>query len=99
MTFSRRRIAAFILVASVAACETAADFDAIRRVPEEVQKANFAECAHEKGSTHWLRPNKIKSRDGLMYIAGSDGSGYTVGEAHGMNLCAWAKSEQDAASN
>ncbi|SLN55669.1 hypothetical protein ROA7450_02869 [Roseovarius albus] len=88
-----------MLVASVAACEAAADFDAIRTVPEEVQKAAFAECAQEKGSTHWLRLNKVKSRDGLLYIAGSDGSGYTVGEAHGMNLCAWAKSEQYAASN
>ena len=100
MAFVLRLLTILVIATSLAACEDAAAFDARRAVPEDVQRAAFDECAKRKGFlAAWIHLHKLKSRDGLLYVAGSDGSGITVGEAFGLNKCAWAKLDAYIASN
>jgi len=80
-----------VLTLSLLGCGTTTTFDARRTLPEEVQRDVYAQCAAEMHFSHMLALHKLKSRDGLLYVRGSDGSGVLVAEANNLNRCAWAK--------
>jgi len=88
-----------MLTTLLVACVDASNYDARRALPEETQRAAFAQCAEEMNLSHWLQVHKLKSRDGLLHVVGSDGSGVLVGEANGVNRCAAAKLDAVIASN
>ncbi|MEM8775910.1 MAG: hypothetical protein AAGF53_12810 [Pseudomonadota bacterium] len=62
--------------------------------------AIFTDCAKQKGFlAGWLNLHKLKSTHGQYYAVGSDGSGVTVGEAFGLNRCAWEKMDEILAAD
>ena len=95
---SVRFAAVLVLASSLVACVDAETYDARRALPEEVQRNAYAECSVQLNLTHWLHLHKLKSRDGLLHVLGSDGNGVLVAEAHTLNLCAGRRLDNVIAS-
>ncbi len=94
MKYCIRFISATVLATLVVACEDTTTFDARRTLSQDEQRAAFVECAEGTYVAHWLHLHKLKSRNGLLYVEGSDGSGVLVAEARGLNQCAWSKMDE-----
>lgn len=98
MVFCIRFSTTLVLSASLVACDDAATWEARRSLPKETQTAAYDYCARRMGLSHWLHLHKLNSRDGLVHVIGSDGSGVTVAEARSLNRCAWAKLDEIVSS-
>lgn len=86
-----KRSAIVVLFAlTLTACtDTRSNTKDVAALPEETQRAAYAECAKELRLP--LHVHKLKRGYQGLHVQGSDGSGVLVAEARALNQCARTK--------